>query len=213
MISPKSYLSLSSANDKPSELSETHNDAKLFSKTKQPAYKVVRNSASYFKCKRCSTAGNRLEWMLQIDSPTQLLNHMTRGCWLCQIYTLSTSSSLETGMDILSCTCKFKSNCTLSACSLYLLPFNFIVSIGLYVIKVQVGNDQEKAQSERNSHSKNRGGKKNKLTIRYLYLENIDRKPSQQLFPNRRPLSYPNLTKTMKTHIRFKQHKIIDSKT
>ena len=25
--------------------------------------------------------------------------------------------------------------------------------------KVQVGNDQEKAQSERNSHSKNRGGK------------------------------------------------------
>ena len=26
--------------------------------------------------------------------------------------------------------------------------------------KVQVGNDQEKAQSERDSHSKNRGGKK-----------------------------------------------------
>ena len=25
--------------------------------------------------------------------------------------------------------------------------------------KAQVGNDQEKAQSERNSHSKNRGGK------------------------------------------------------
>ena len=25
--------------------------------------------------------------------------------------------------------------------------------------KVQVGNDQEKAQSEKNSHSKNRGGK------------------------------------------------------
>ena len=37
---------------------------------------------------------------------------------------------------------------------------------------VQIGNDQEKAQSERNSYSKNRGGK-NKLTIRYLYLENI----------------------------------------
>ena len=29
-----------------------------------------------------------------------------------------------------------------------------------YYIKVQVGNDQEKAQSERNSHPKNRGGKK-----------------------------------------------------
>ena len=33
---------------------------------------------------------------------------------------------------------------------------------------IQVGNDQETAQSERNSHSKNRGGK-TKLTIRYLY--------------------------------------------
>ena len=42
-----------------------------------------------------------------------------------------------------------------------------------YAKKVQVGNDQEKAQSEKNSHSKNRGGKKTKLTIRYLYHENI----------------------------------------
>ena len=39
--------------------------------------------------------------------------------------------------------------------------------------KVQVGKDQEKAQSEKDSHSKNRGGKKTKLTIRYLYHENI----------------------------------------
>ena len=39
--------------------------------------------------------------------------------------------------------------------------------------KVQVGKDQEKAQSEKDSHSKNRGGKKTKLTIRYLYYENI----------------------------------------
>ena len=30
---------------------------------------------------------------------------------------------------------------------------------GVNLKKVQVGNDQEKAQSERNSHSKNRGGK------------------------------------------------------
>ena len=36
--------------------------------------------------------------------------------------------------------------------------------------KVQVGNDQEKAQLERNSHSKNQGGKKTKLTIRYYIL-------------------------------------------
>ena len=39
-----------------------------------------------------------------------------------------------------------------------------------YYGKVQVSNDQEKAQSERNSHSKYRGGK-TKLAIRYLYLE------------------------------------------
>ena len=39
--------------------------------------------------------------------------------------------------------------------------------------KVQVGKDQEKAQSEKDSHSKNRDGEKTKLTIRYLYHENI----------------------------------------
>ena len=38
--------------------------------------------------------------------------------------------------------------------------------------KVQEGNDQEKVQSERNSHSKNEAGK-TKSTIRYLYLESI----------------------------------------
>ena len=38
---------------------------------------------------------------------------------------------------------------------------------------VQVGNDQEKAQSEKDSHSKNRGGEKTKLTIRYVYHESI----------------------------------------
>ena len=59
--------------------------------------------------------------------------------------------------------------------------------------KVQVGKDQEKAQSEKDSHSKNRGGKKNKLTIRYLYHETYH-KPNEQLFPNRWPLSYLNLT-------------------
>ena len=39
--------------------------------------------------------------------------------------------------------------------------------------KVQVGKDQEKAQSEKDSHSKKQGGKKNILTIRYIYHENI----------------------------------------
>ena len=38
--------------------------------------------------------------------------------------------------------------------------------------EVQEGKDQENAQSEEDSHSKNRSGK-NKLTIRYLYHENI----------------------------------------
>ena len=47
--------------------------------------------------------------------------------------------------------------------------------------KVQVGKDQEKAQSEKDSHSKNRGGKKTKLTIRYIYHE-TNRKPNEQLF-------------------------------
>ena len=37
---------------------------------------------------------------------------------------------------------------------------------------VQVGNDQEKAQSERDSHSKIRGGKNSKLTIRHPHHEN-----------------------------------------
>ena len=47
--------------------------------------------------------------------------------------------------------------------------------------EVQVGKDQEKAQSEKDSHSKNRGGKKTKLTVRYLYHETY-RKPNEQLF-------------------------------
>ena len=67
--------------------------------------------------------------------------------------------------------------------------------------KVKVGNDQEIAQPERNPHSTNRGvRKKTKMTFRY-------RQPSEQLFPNKRPLTYPNLTENMKTYIRLKQHK------
>ena len=45
--------------------------------------------------------------------------------------------------------------------------------------KVQAGKDQEKAQSEKDSHSKNRGGKK--PTIGYLYHETYH-KPNEQLF-------------------------------
>ena len=57
--------------------------------------------------------------------------------------------------------------------------------------KVQVGNDQEKAQPEKDSHSKNRGGKKTNNTKTM----NTFSKPNEQLFPNRWPLSYLNLTK------------------
>ena len=39
--------------------------------------------------------------------------------------------------------------------------------------KVQVGKDQEKAQSAKDSHAKNPRWEKTKLTIRYLYHENI----------------------------------------
>ena len=39
--------------------------------------------------------------------------------------------------------------------------------------KVQVGKDQEKAQSAKDSHSKSPRWKKTKLTTRYLYHENI----------------------------------------
>ena len=42
-----------------------------------------------------------------------------------------------------------------------------------YYPKEQVGKDQEKAQSEKDSHTKNRGGKKAKLTMKHLYHENI----------------------------------------
>ena len=53
--------------------------------------------------------------------------------------------------------------------------------IAYFIKMVLVGKDQEKAQSERDSHSKNRGGKKTKLTIRHLYHETY-RKPNEQLF-------------------------------
>ena len=39
------------------------------------------------------------------------------------------------------------------------------------------------------------------------YTWKIYSKPSEQLFPNRRLLSYPKLTKNMQTYIRCKKHK------
>ena len=68
------------------------------------------------------------------------------------VYVLNMSSSLNKDIIIIIIT--------------NVMQRDFTVSIE----KVQVGKDQEKAQSEKDSHSKNRGGKK--LTIRYLYHEN-----------------------------------------
>ena len=45
-----------------------------------------------------------------------------------------------------------------------------------------------------------------KLTVRFN-TKGTYRKQTEHIFPNRRPLSYPNLTKYMKTYIRCKQHK------
>ena len=47
--------------------------------------------------------------------------------------------------------------------------------------KVQVGKDQEKAQSEKDSHSKNRGGKKPNQQSG-TYTMKTFRKPNEQLF-------------------------------
>ena len=47
--------------------------------------------------------------------------------------------------------------------------------------KVQVGKDQEKAQSEKDSHSKNRGGKKPNKQAGTFTMKTF-RKPNEQLF-------------------------------
>ena len=55
------------------------------------------------------------------------------------------------------------------------------------VEKVKVGNDQEMAQSERNSHSKNRGGKNLNLQSGTY---TVSRMGSH--FPNMWPLRHPD---------------------
>ena len=74
--------------------------------------------------------------------------------------------------------------------------YDFIVTISPYmrwIKKVQVGNDQEKTRSEINSHSKNRSGEKLNWQLDTGTLK-THCKSSEQLFPNRWPLSYLNLT-------------------
>ena len=78
--------------------------------------------------------------------------------------------------------------------------------LAIYFKKVQVGKDQEKAQSEKDSHSKNRVGKKTKEQSGTYTMKHILSRMSSY-FPNRWPLSYLNLTKNIKTYIRRPQHK------
>ena len=73
--------------------------------------------------------------------------------------------------------------------------------------KVKVGKAMvrkwRKAQSERNSHSKNLGGKKKKIQSG-TNTKKTYHKPNELLFPYRWPLSYTNLAKNIKTYIRHK---------
>ena len=89
------------------------------------------------------------------------------------------------------------------------VTWTIFINFGFHFPKlkeVQVGKDQEKVQSENDSHSKNRGGKKpNQQPGTYTIKHIVSRMSSY--FPNRWPLSYLNLTKNMKTHIRRQQHK------
>ena len=61
--------------------------------------------------------------------------------------------------DSLNCVFLFTSVVSKRCCTIYLVSGYTLCSESK---KVQVGKDQEKAQSEKDSHSKNRGGKKPK---------------------------------------------------
>ena len=62
--------------------------------------------------------------------------------------------------------------CFITVC--YLLLYHVLHGVRFWICfcycckKVQVGNDQEKAQSEKDSHSKNRGGEKKQTNNKVL---------------------------------------------
>ena len=95
----------------------------------------------------------------------------------------------------------------------YLTPFEKqMTSISFSGNKVQVGKDQEKAQSEKDSHSKTEVGK-NQTNNQVLYTMKHIVSRMSSYFPNRWPLSYLNLTKNMKTYIRPTAQNILNTKT
>ena len=80
-----------------------------------------------------------------------------------------------------------------------LIQFQIISVKRFKVVKnVNVCHDQEMAQKERNFQSKTQVRKiyNQVLMLRKLIVSRMGRH-----FPNRWPLSYPNLTKNMKTYI------------
>ena len=78
--------------------------------------------------------------------------------------------------------CHAESYVTESQVTLTLYIELHVVLLGLDFHKnVQVGKDQEKAQSEKDSHSKNRGGKKPNQQSG-TYTMKTFRKPNEQLF-------------------------------
>ena len=58
--------------------------------------------------------------------------------------------------------------------------------------KVKIGNDQEMVQSDTRFVLEK---KKYQQSVSYTCTKKTYRKTSEQLFPNRRPFIYPNLTK------------------
>ena len=72
--------------------------------------------------------------------------------------------------------------------------------------EAQVGKDPEKAHKKKIPTAKTEVGKKQTNNQAIYTMKHIVSRMSSY-FPNRWPLSYLNLTKTMKTHIRRQQHK------
>ena len=72
--------------------------------------------------------------------------------------------------------------------------------------KVQVGNDQERRNQKKIPIRKTEAGKKQNNNKVLIPLKHFVSRMSSY-FPNRWPLSYPNITKNMITYIRRQQHK------
>ena len=75
--------------------------------------------------------------------------------------------------------------------------------LSIMLRREQIGNDQEKAQSEKDSNSKNRGGKNQINNQALIFIP----KPNVQLLTQKVTIQLPKLNLNMKTYIRRQQHK------